>query len=193
MKKIKTLTIAVVFIFATLSQTGCIGSFKLTNGLYDWNKGLNGKAVQELVFLAFVIVPVYGVTLFVDAVVLNTIEFWGGSNPVSMNEGDEEIQIVEKDGINYQITATKNKFHVEQLTGEKKGQSYNLVYIEEESAWYVEANNIRHKIADINISGENLVNYNLYKPDGTTIQVDPSVTSKNAVKAAISLDIATLE
>ncbi|MCD4736889.1 MAG: DUF3332 domain-containing protein [Bacteroidales bacterium] len=193
MKKIKTLAIAVLFLFATLSQTGCIGSFKLTNGLYDWNTGLNGKAVQELVFVAFVIIPVYGVTLFIDAIVLNSIEFWGGGNPVSMNEGDEEIQIVERGGIKYQITATKNMFHVEQLTGEKKGQSYNLIFVENESAWYVEANNIKHKVADLNITGENSVNYNLYKPDGTVIQIDPSVTSKNAVKAAISLDIATLE
>lgn len=187
MKKIKSLLLGLVFLFVTLFQTSCIGSFKLTNNLYDWNTGLNGKALQEVVFLVFVIVPVYGATLFIDAVILNTIEFWSGSNPMAMNEGDVETQIVENAGNSYQITATKNKFHVEQLTGKEAGQSYNLVYHESERSWYLEANGLSKKISRYNPVKKSL---DLIKPDGKVVEVNPATVSKNAVKAAVYMDYA---
>lgn len=183
-----------LFLFATLFQTGCIGSFKLTNGLYDWNRSIGGKFAQELVFLAFVIIPVYSATLLIDAVILNLIEFWSGSNPVTMQEGDEEIQIVEKGGNQYQITATKNKFHVEQLTGNKAGQSYDLVFDESNGSWNLVKDGKKVKVADVMISSTGDLNqYNLYKPDGSVINIDPAVTSRNAVKAAVHLETASIE
>jgi hypothetical protein len=149
--------------------------------------GIGGDAAKEVVFLAFVIIPVYGVTLFIDAVILNTIEYWSGSSPMSMNEGDIETQIVENGGNSYQITATKNKFHVEQLTGDKAGQQYELVYHEDESAWYIEANGKSEKFAAFNMKNQSL---DLIKPNGDVIEVDPTVASKNAVKAAVNLEMA---
>lgn len=185
MKKIKSLLVGVLFLSATVLQTGCFGSFKLTNDLYDWNKGLDGGALSEVVFLAFVIVPVYGVTLFIDAVILNTIEYWGGSNPMAMQAGEVEVQTVEQDGNIYQITATQNKFHVEQMTGKKAGEFFNLVYEPTETTWYLEANGQRAKVA-ASKSNSNLIS--LFKPNGEVIEVDPAVSSRNAVKAAVSLE-----
>ncbi|MCF8367841.1 MAG: DUF3332 domain-containing protein [Bacteroidales bacterium] len=189
MRKIKSLMLAVVFVFAMLFQTGCIGSFKLTNSLYDWNTSLDGKAAQELVFLAMIIIPVYSVTLLIDGVILNTVEFWTGSNPMAMHENQKEVQLVENNGINYEITATKNKFHVTQLDGEKTGQSYDLVYNSEDIAWYLEANGESKKVAQYNTEEEAV---NLFKPNGQIIQVDPAVDSKNAVKAAMNLELEEL-
>lgn len=66
--------------------TACFGSFNLTRKLWTFNKTVsNDKFVQELVFLGFNVVPVYGIAGFIDAVVANTVEFWSGTNPISMS------------------------------------------------------------------------------------------------------------
>ena len=98
-------------------NTACYGPFNLTKKLYDWNGKVGDKFTNELVFFAFLVIPVYEVTLFIDGVVLNSIEFWTGSNPIAMNDGDIDVRVVKKDDNTYQITATKNKYHVVQLEG----------------------------------------------------------------------------
>lgn len=67
----------------SVPQTGCIGSFALTDKVFQWNRGLGSIVVQEIVFLAFCIIPVYEITVFADAVVFNIIEFVTGSNPIA--------------------------------------------------------------------------------------------------------------
>ncbi|GAB4312221.1 MAG: DUF3332 domain-containing protein [Bacteroidales bacterium] len=189
MRKVKSLLLAALFLSVMVLQTGCFGSFKLTNSLYDWNMEINSDAGKEVVFLAFVIIPVYGVTLFIDAVILNTIEYWTGSSPMALAPGESESQIVEKGGNSYQITATHNQFHVEQLTGKKAGQSYDLVYNEEEGNWYITANGKTKKFASYK-AGKML---KLFKPDGSAIEVDPAVASRNSIKAAVNLDMVQLD
>lgn len=79
-----------------MHATGCFGSFKLTQKIWQFNKGISGnKFVQWLVFLVFVVVPVYEIGALVDALVVNSIEFWTGSNPVSSVQGeDSQTRIV---------------------------------------------------------------------------------------------------
>lgn len=93
---------------ASILCTSCIGSFSLTNKLLSWNKTIDGKFVNELVFFAFWIVPVYEVAALADVVVLNSIEFWSGENPVACGtkviEGQDGRYIVECDGKGYTIT-----------------------------------------------------------------------------------------
>lgn len=74
---------ALLLAFVGLVGTSCIGSFSLTSGIADWNRKVSEeKWVNELVFLGLVIIPVYGFAILVDAILLNSIEFWSGSNPV---------------------------------------------------------------------------------------------------------------
>jgi hypothetical protein len=68
-----------------LSATGCWGGFGLTRKLYDWNSRVGNKWVVWLVFFLFAFLPVYGVCVMVDALVLNSIEFWTGQNPMGLN------------------------------------------------------------------------------------------------------------
>jgi len=69
---------------ATLS--GCYGNFSLVRKAYAFNKNVSrNKFVQEGVFLVMSVIPVYGVAAAADAIVLNTIEFWTGKNPVASN------------------------------------------------------------------------------------------------------------
>ncbi|WP_223642662.1 DUF3332 domain-containing protein [Corallococcus sp. EGB] len=73
-----------------MHATGCFGSFKLTQKIWQFNKGVSGnKFVQWLVFLVFVIIPVYEIGALVDSLVVNSIEFWSGSNPVGSVEGED--------------------------------------------------------------------------------------------------------
>lgn len=79
----------------SLSQSACFGSFRLTQAVWKFNKNASHeKFVQELVFLALVIIPVYGLATLADAIIINSIEFWTGKNPVNagLDEvGDERI------------------------------------------------------------------------------------------------------
>ncbi|MFI5232525.1 MAG: DUF3332 family protein [Gemmatimonadales bacterium] len=71
---------------ALMGTSGCFGSFNLTRKVYGFNKtASNDKFVRELLFLGLNIVPVYSVASLIDAVVINTIEFWSGTNPVNMS------------------------------------------------------------------------------------------------------------
>lgn len=103
MRKLK-LSIAIILIACySLVQTGCIGSFSLTNKVLDFNREIGSKFANEAVFLAFLIIPVYSVTTLVDALVLNTIEFWTGDNPVAHVNDNNELIDVKKTGNKYTL------------------------------------------------------------------------------------------
>ena len=86
---------SVLIVALLLTTAGCFGSFQLVNKVYKFNGTLGGKFVNELGFLVMVIVPVYGVATFIDAIVLNTIEFWTGKNPVTAVNGVQTIDLPE--------------------------------------------------------------------------------------------------
>jgi hypothetical protein len=79
-KKIVVLTLVATM---ALMSVGCYGSFSLTKKVYNWNGSLGNKWVVELVFLAAYVVPVYSIAGFIDVVILNSLEFWTGSNPMA--------------------------------------------------------------------------------------------------------------
>ena len=121
---------------AALMTSSCLGSFNLVSGLKEWNDGLtSSKFLDNLIFWGLNIIPVYGVAVLGDVIIFNPIEFWTGSNPISMNEGEVEKQIVRKNGKKYEVTASKNKFAIEVLKGENQGEKMELVYKEEDQSW----------------------------------------------------------
>lgn len=86
---------AVLLVAFTLPQTGCIGSFRLTDKVFQWNRKVGPLVVQEILFLAFVILPVYEITVFIDAFVLNLIEAITGNNPISAADPVREVALAE--------------------------------------------------------------------------------------------------
>lgn len=65
------------------TQSACFGSFAATRALYNFNKGVSqDKWLQELVFLGLIILPAYSLFALGDIIIFNSIEFWGGSNPI---------------------------------------------------------------------------------------------------------------
>ena len=97
MKKFNLKLAATVMVCGAFLFSSCIGSFGLHSKLLNWNQGIGNKFVNELVFLAFNIIPVYGVCYLADALVINSIEFWSGSNPMA-SVGDVKKVKGENDG-----------------------------------------------------------------------------------------------
>ena len=108
MKK-RLIPVALIAAISIPVFTSCIGSFALTNKLLSWNKSIGSKIVNELVFIGFWILPVYEVSALADILVINSIEFWSGSNPMAsvkkVIDGQDGRYIVECDGKGYTITS----------------------------------------------------------------------------------------
>ncbi|WP_302062895.1 DUF3332 domain-containing protein, partial [uncultured Duncaniella sp.] len=108
MKK-RLIPVALVAAISIPVFTSCIGSFALTNKLLSWNRSIGSKIVNELVFIGFWILPVYEVSALADVLVINSIEFWSGSNPMASGkkviDGQDGRYIVECDGKGYTITS----------------------------------------------------------------------------------------
>lgn len=107
------LTVAIACTLAgSMMFSSCIGSFTLTNKLLTWNSHIGNKFVNELVFFAFWILPVYEVSALADVLVLNSIEFWSGENPVAKGtkviEGNDGRYLVKCDGKGYTIKSETN-------------------------------------------------------------------------------------
>ena len=130
----KTFKFSALLLAATIMFSSCMGSFQLTNKMYDFNKSIGSKWVNELVFVACCILPVYEITLFVDGVVLNSIEFWTGKKALA-NAGEKKI-VKNNEGKNVEITAMENGYN---LTD--GATSMNFVFDEETKVWSAEYNN----------------------------------------------------
>ena len=76
--------LAAVALGLTVSLTSCIGPNKLWNSVLSWNSTVTeSKFANELIFLGLHFVPVYQIAFAADGLILNSIEFWGGENPVT--------------------------------------------------------------------------------------------------------------
>ena len=154
-----------------ITQTGCFGSFELVKKVYNFNEDISSdKVIQSLMFWVLNIVPVYSFAVFVDAVILNLIEFWTGTNPIAMNEGQIEEQLVTYKGEVYKMTASKNKFHVEKLNGTETIEVGNLVFADEARTWSFEKNGESTPIATLN--ADNSVTYHVENGTATVYNND---------------------
>ena len=130
----KTFKFSALLLAAVILFSSCLGSFQLTNKVKKMNEGIGNKWVNELVFIACCIVPVYEITLFVDAIVLNSIEFWTGKKALA-NAGEKKI-VKNSEGQNVEVTAMENGYNLTDGT-----TSMNLVFDEETQVWSAEYNN----------------------------------------------------
>lgn len=114
--KIRHLKVSAVLLAATLLTSSCVGSFALFNKLAGWNKqATDNKFLNELIFI--LISPAYAVCTFADVLVINSIEFWTGSNPMAQRVGETQ-EITGKDGKLYAVTTLRNGYKVKSPDGE---------------------------------------------------------------------------
>ena len=170
MKKITSFLLALLISATLITQTGCFGSFSLTHKVYEFNGEVGDKFINTIVFWAFLAVQVYTITFVLDGILFNLFEFWSGSNPVAMNEGDIEIQVIQSGDKVYEITATKNKLHIEQLSGPQEGEWADLVFSPEDKTCYLSTEGETVKLAEIDPEDGSMLN--LFLPDGKMLSVD---------------------
>lgn len=159
-------------------NTSCLGSFSAFNNLKDWNEqATDNKFVNNVIFWALCIVPVYELFIIGDALIFNVIEFWDGTNPIAMNEGEVETQVLAYEGNNYQITASKNHFEIKILDGERKGSQLEMVYQPEDKSW----NAIKENGEKVKLSSLKEGLMIVYMPDGTELSIDPHSSQEAAI------------
>jgi hypothetical protein len=167
---------AVVLSMALL-LTSCIGSFNLTNKVKSWNEGLGNKFVNELVFIGMHIIPVYPITLFVDGVVLNSIEFWTGSAPISKADNGTKI-VKNSKGEDVMITSSAEGYTVSNGT-----EVVKFVFNEADNSWSVISNDVATKLLTIDAANNCA---ELYMTDGKTMAVELTEDGMNTVRQHIS-------
>jgi hypothetical protein len=60
---------------------GCYGSFPITNAIYEFNgKVTKSRFVHSIVMIVLFFLAVYGITILVDAIIFNLVEFWTGKD-----------------------------------------------------------------------------------------------------------------
>ena len=70
-----------------LCFTSCVGPFNATKRLHTWNREIENRWLGEGVFAVFRVhwipaISVYTVFAISDMLIFNSIEFWGGTNPI---------------------------------------------------------------------------------------------------------------
>ena len=162
MKKSK-LTLVAVVLSGSLLFSSCVGSFGLFNRLSSWNQGVGNKFVNELVFLAFNIVPVYGVAYLADALVINSIEFWSGSNPTA---SIGEVKTVQGENGEYLVKTNENGYTI---TKKGEDKSVDLVYNKENNTWNAVADGQSFELVKMNEDGTAVLSLQ----NGTSMTVTP--------------------
>lgn len=134
MKKIVRTVLVAAVCFGMVSMSSCIGSFTLTNRVLGWNNHVGNKFINELVFIGFLILPVYEVCSLADILVLNSIEFWSGNNIMAKGEktieGNDGKYLVRCDGKGYDIISY-NDGSKTRLDFDAETQSWNYTFGEQ--------------------------------------------------------------
>lgn len=132
MKSTMIKIVAVLLLAAAVSS--CYGPFRLTTKLHAWNGQVSQKKfVNELVFLGLCIIPAYEICVLGDGLIFNSIEFWGGNNPIAMKDGQVEESEIMHEGQMYKVIKSKNNMTIAAKDTEEQ---VNFRYFPEENQWY---------------------------------------------------------
>lgn len=177
MKKIYiSAALAAAILFST-TLSSCIGSFALTNRVLTWNKQVGSKFLNELVFFAFWVLPVYEVTSLADLLVINSIEFWSGNNPVSAStkviDTDNGRYLVDCDGKGYTVTY------------EATGQSYRLDFDTDTQTWSLHYDDYTYPLMTMLDDSH----VKMAMPDGTMRAVELSEQGILAYKSEVAMSV----
>jgi hypothetical protein len=99
----RSLIASLLFIVLALSNTACIGRMATSGLVRNFNLEVTqSQWGRELVFLCLYIIPVYPTAGAIDLIIVNSIEFWTGTNPIDGGErlarAGETRHVVSADG-----------------------------------------------------------------------------------------------
>lgn len=107
--------IFILITIAIFSLTACTGSFKLTKTINNFHRAQSNKWMDEVIFLGCVILPVYFFGTLGDAIILNSVEFWTGKNPMT-EVGDLEKSKTIQDGQKVAVISYGKDFNTLNIT-----------------------------------------------------------------------------
>ena len=163
-------TVAVVG--SSVLFSSCIGSFSLSNKFLAWNKTIDSKFVNEVLFVIFT--PAYAVTMLADVLILNSIEFWSGENPVEAGV----IKTVQGENGVYTVETLKDGYSIKNEAGEEM----ELVYDKESNTWSMVQNEESTKLIKFTEGNQAIV----YLPQGGEQKVELSANGVLALRQAVS-------
>ena len=149
MKKI-SLKVAVCLLAGSFLFSSCfVGQYGLWNKYIGWqNQMTDNKYVNAIAGL--ILVPIAGtLCTLADVLVLNSIEFWSGSNPIAANNIGKTQQVMGQDGRYYAVTTLKNGYEIKAPTGEITYFIHNA----ENDSWSMEQNGVQKEIFRFNSDG----------------------------------------
>ena len=150
MKKLY-LKVAVILLAGSCLFSSCIGSFSLFNKYAAWQRDMtDNKFVNAIV--GFLLMPIAGtISLAVDWLVLNTIEFWSGDNPMASNVGKTQ-KVMGQDGRIYVVKTLKNGYEVTAPDGIVTLFTYNKT----ENSWSMSQNGQTREIFRFTEDGKSI-------------------------------------
>jgi hypothetical protein len=86
MRTIVTVAAGALAAAFAVGSAGCYGKWGATRAVYKWNGEVSNKYARSALTWALMIIPVYPVAGALDFLILNPIEFWSGSNPISLED-----------------------------------------------------------------------------------------------------------
>jgi hypothetical protein len=119
---------SLLLVLFAVSNTACIGRMAVSGAVRKFNlEAVDGQWPHEFLFLALYIIPVYPLAGAVDLIIVNSIEFWTGTNPVDggariakagdtrhvvAEDGSEAISTLRADGsIDIEVRAADGSVH----------------------------------------------------------------------------------
>jgi len=132
MRKKQFIIATVVALSASMMMQSCIGSFALYNKVKNWNDQVGNKFVNEVVFVAMWILPVYELCFAADILILNSIEFWSGTNPALA-----ETKVIDGKDAQYLVARNENGYVI---TNMKTKQETRFNFNAQENSWSLENN-----------------------------------------------------
>ncbi len=78
----KTTACALAVLLSLAFMSSCIGPMNASKRLHTWNREVENRWAGEGVFLVLRVVYIYPLAFLGDVLIFNSIEFWGGNNPI---------------------------------------------------------------------------------------------------------------
>jgi hypothetical protein len=163
-----------IFLSSSVFFSSCIGSFTLSNKLLAWNATIDSKWVNELIFV--ILTPAYGVALFTDAIVLNSIEFWTGENPAK--EVNVSVKQIKTENGTFFVTTHANG-HTIQKAGSDEVVEFR--FDKDAKSWNLIADEQTYPLLQFVEKDQVLV----YLADGSTITLDSNQGGVMALRQII--------
>ena len=150
MKKI-SLKVATCLVAGGFLFNSCIGSYSLFNKFAQWELHMTSSKYLNAIIGFVIDIVCVPITLLVDSLVLNTIEFWSGDNPIASNVGKTQ-QVIGEDGKIYAVKTLKEGYEITDPEGGVTLFTHN----KKDNSWSMTKNGVTQELFRFNPDGKSI-------------------------------------